>query len=46
MFPIVQFAGPGGDSIRVGHGSIWLSNLRAENVWRIDPRQIEATLPP
>ena len=27
--------GPGGDSIRVGHGSIWLSNLRQQNVWRL-----------
>jgi YVTN family beta-propeller protein len=37
---IKQWTGPGGDSIRVGHGSIWLSNLRQQNVWRlkIDPR--------
>jgi len=36
---IRQWTGPGGDSIRVGHGSIWLSNLRQQNVWRlkIDP---------
>ena len=40
-----QFFGPGGDSIRVGLGSVWLSNLRAGNVWRIDPRRIEATRP-
>jgi len=33
----------GGDAIRVGLGSVWLSNLRAGNVWRIDPRRIEAT---
>ncbi len=38
-----QFFGPGGDSIRVGLGSLWLSNLKAGNVWRIDPRRIEAT---
>jgi virginiamycin B lyase len=38
-----QFFGPGGDSIRVGLGSVWLSNLRAGNVWRLDPRRIEAT---
>jgi len=38
-----QFFGPGGDAIRVGLGSVWLSNLRAGNVWRIDPRRIEAT---
>jgi YVTN family beta-propeller protein len=42
---VQQFAGPGGDAIRVGHGSVWLSNIRAGNVWRIDPKRIEATLP-
>lgn len=42
---VQQFFGPGGDSIRVGLGSVWLSNLRAGNVWRIDPRRIEATRP-
>lgn len=31
-----QWAGPGGDSVRVGHGSVWLSNLREQNLWRID----------
>jgi virginiamycin B lyase len=30
-----QWHGPGGDSIRYGHGSIWLSNLVGERVWRI-----------
>lgn len=34
-----QWLGPGGDSVRVGHGSVWLSNLRQQNLWRIDPRQ-------
>jgi virginiamycin B lyase len=42
---VQQFAGPGGDAVRVGLGSVWLSNLRAGNVWRLDPRRIEATLP-
>lgn len=42
---VQQFAGPGGDSIRVGLGSVWLCNLRAGNVWRLDPRRIEATSP-
>lgn len=32
-----QWAGNGGDSIRAGHGSVWLSNLRAHTIWRIDP---------
>ena len=42
---VQQFEGPGGDAIRFGHGSVWLSNLRAANVWRIDPKRIIATLP-
>jgi YVTN family beta-propeller protein len=36
---VKQWFGPGGDSIRVGHGSLWLCNLREQNVWRIDPKQ-------
>jgi hypothetical protein len=31
--------------VRVGLGSVWLSNLEAGNVWRIDPKRVEATLP-
>ncbi|MDE3198238.1 MAG: hypothetical protein KGN84_17955 [Acidobacteriota bacterium] len=31
-----QWTGDGGDSIRAGHESVFLSNLRAHNVWRID----------
>jgi virginiamycin B lyase len=42
---VQQFYGDGGDAIRFGHGSVWLSNLRAANVWRLDPRRIVATLP-
>lgn len=41
---VQQFKGEGGDAIRVGLGSVWLSNLRAGNVWRIDPKRIAATL--
>jgi virginiamycin B lyase len=37
---VKQWAGPGGDSIRLGHGSLWLSNLRDQNVWRINPKQM------
>jgi virginiamycin B lyase len=33
---VKQWVGPGGDSVRVGHGAVWLSNLREQNVWRID----------
>jgi virginiamycin B lyase len=40
-----QFVGKGGDAVRVGLGSVWLSNLEAGTVWRIDPRRVEATLP-
>src|SRR5205814_3277923 len=29
-------------SIRAGMGSVWLSNLRAGNLWRIHPNQLEA----
>ena len=42
---VQQFHGKGGDAIRVGLGSVWLSNLEAGNVWRLDPKRIEATLP-
>jgi YVTN family beta-propeller protein len=31
-----QWVGPGGDAIRTGHGSVWLSNLRQQNLWRLD----------
>lgn len=34
-----QWFGTGGDSIRVGHGSIWLTDLFHGKVWRIDPKQ-------
>ena len=36
---VKQWVGAGGDAVRFGHGSVWLSNLRAGNVWRIDPKQ-------
>jgi YVTN family beta-propeller protein len=36
---VKQWVGPGGDSIRVGHGSVWLSNLQAGNVWRFSTKQ-------
>ncbi len=35
-----QWTGPGGDAIRHGHMSIWLSNLRQQTVWRIDPSRL------
>ncbi len=30
-----QWIGPGGDSIRVAFGSIWLTNYKQQQVWRI-----------
>ena len=36
---VKQWSGPGGDAVRVGHGSVWLSNIRQENVWRLSPNQ-------
>lgn len=41
---VQQFVGEGGDAIRVGLGSVWLTNLKAGNIWRIDPKRILATL--
>lgn len=35
-----QWTGPGGDAIRFGHNSVWLSNLRQQNVWRIDAKKL------
>lgn len=35
-----QWTGEGGDSIRTGLGSIWLTNLKAGLVWRISPDQL------
>lgn len=35
-----QWMGPGGDAIRFGHGSVWLSNLREQNVWRLSPNML------
>ena len=37
-----QYAGPGGDAVLYAHGSVWLSNLRQQNVWRLDPSKITA----
>jgi YVTN family beta-propeller protein len=34
-----QWVGDGGDSIRAGHDSVWLSNLRAHTIWRMNPKR-------
>ena len=36
---VQQWFGKGGDSIRVGHGSVWLTDLMSGTVWRINPNQ-------
>jgi YVTN family beta-propeller protein len=35
-----QYAGAGGDAILYAHGSVWLSNLREQNLWRLDVAKI------
>ena len=35
-----QYAGPGGDAILFAHGSVWLSNLREQNIWRLDAAKL------
>jgi DNA-binding beta-propeller fold protein YncE len=37
---VKQWTGAGGDSVRIGHGSLWLSNLREQTVWRIDVKTL------
>jgi virginiamycin B lyase len=37
--PVRQWAGDGGDGVRFGLGSVWLSNGRQGTVWRISPDQ-------
>jgi virginiamycin B lyase len=37
---VKQFIGKGGDALRVGYGSIWLSNHEFHEVWRIDPKAL------
>jgi virginiamycin B lyase len=33
---VEQWHGPGGDSIRFAHGSLWLTSYSGERVWRLD----------
>lgn len=37
--PVKQWAGKGGDGVRFGFGSVWLSNLMQGTVWRLSPDQ-------
>lgn len=41
---VQQFAGDGGGMIQFGLNSVWLTNTSYNNVWRIDPKRIAATL--
>ena len=45
LYPGQLVNGLGYSAVRVGLGSGWLSNIEAGNVWRIDPKRVEATLP-
>lgn len=36
---VQQWVGPGGDSLRLGHSSIWLTNYKQQTVWRVNPKQ-------
>lgn len=36
---VAQWKGNGGDGVRFGFGSVWLSNLRQATVWRIPAQQ-------
>jgi virginiamycin B lyase len=42
---VQQFSGEGGGAIAVSPGAIWLANLKAGTIWRIDPKRVLATLP-
>ncbi|HTW65402.1 MAG TPA: hypothetical protein VME17_12325 [Bryobacteraceae bacterium] len=35
---VTQYVGKGGDALRAGLGSLWLSNHEFHEVWRIDPK--------
>ena len=37
---VQQWMGPGGDSIRLGHGSIWLTDFAHGKVWRLNPKKL------
>lgn len=35
--PVIQWVGPGGDALRFGHGSLWLTDYRGGTLSRIQP---------
>lgn len=42
---VQQFVGMGGDAVRAGRGSVWLTDLRSGKLWRLDPKKVEAVTP-
>ena len=42
---VQQFRGEGGGAVALSPGAIWLSNVKAGTLWRIDPKRVIATLP-
>lgn len=42
---VQQFVGEGGDAIRAGAGSVWLSNYKFGSEWKLDPRKVAAIRP-
>lgn len=42
---VQQFVGAGGDALRVGNGSVWLSNYKSGTEWHLDPAKIIAITP-
>lgn len=38
---VQQFTGDGGDAIRAGKGMLFVSNLRAATVWKVDPKSLD-----
>ncbi|MFS0772021.1 hypothetical protein [Sphingomonas sp. 1P08PE] len=44
--PLCQWKGEGGDSLNVGHGAVWLTNLRAGTVSRIPLKTLPADCSP
>ena len=42
---VQQFQGEGGGVLAVSPGAIWLGNVKAGTIWRIDPKRVMTTLP-
>jgi YVTN family beta-propeller protein len=42
---VQQFVGMGGDAVRAGRGSLWLTDLRSGKLWRLDPKKVASVTP-